>query len=161
MSQPKSVVRHGAAVRLFHWIYAVAFVVLAVTGFVLLIPWTAMATGEAGETNRFLHRIFGVVMIVAPLLTLVIAFRDFLRDLVLAFSWKRKDLVTMKVLFSRTYWTGSTEGLPSQGRFMAGQKINIATHVLIWVALVVTGLVMWFGKGVVPPGFMAFMILVH
>lgn len=161
MSQAKTVLRHGAAVRVFHWAYAVAFVVLAVTGFVLLIPWTAMATGEAGETNRFLHRIFGVVMIVAPVLTLLLAGKAFAKDLRLAFSWRREDIVTMKVLFSKTYWTGDTKGLPSQGRFMAGQKINIATHVLIWAALVVTGLVMWFGKGEVAPWFMALMILVH
>jgi formate dehydrogenase subunit gamma len=161
MSEPRSVQRHVTAVRVFHWVYAAAFCALALTGFVLLAGWTPFAVGEAGQTSKLVHRISGVLLIVAPLVTLIFAFRAFVRDLKLAFTWGKKDIVTLMVLFSRTYWTGDTKGLPSQGRFMAGQKINIATHVAMWLALVVTGLVIWFGKGFVPQWAMQLMILVH
>lgn len=160
MSEPKGVRRHEAPARFYHWIHAVAFIGLAVTGFVLLGPWTSMSAGEAGQTNRLIHRILGVVLIIAPIVTVFLS-KPFVRDVKAGFHWGREDLVTMKVLFTRTYWTGDTKGLPPQGRFMAGQKINIATHVLLWFALSVTGLVLWFGKGALPPWAMSLMILVH
>ena len=147
--------------RAYHWSYAAAFIVLAVTGFVLLVPWTAFSAGEAGQANRLLHRIFGVVLMVAPLLMLIFARRGFIEDLREAHTWRREDWTSLSVLLRRSYWTGDKTGLPPQGKFMAGQKLNIVFQAVYFGALAASGLVMWLGKGTVPHEIMRFMILIH
>jgi formate dehydrogenase subunit gamma len=148
-------------VRVFHWVYFASFAILAVTGFILFFPWTPFAVGEAGQAGRLLHRIFAVVLMVAPIVTLLVARRGFWRDTREGFRWGAEDRKSFGVLVRRTYWTGDATGLPPQGKFMIGQKLNIAVQVVMFGVLAVTGLVMWLGKGVLPQGLMLAMILLH
>jgi formate dehydrogenase subunit gamma len=156
-----SVARFTPAERAYHWIYALAFIVLAVTGFILFVPWTAFAAGEAGQTTRLVHRLASVPLLAAPLLMLIACRRRFLGDLREAFTWRRDDWVSLRVLITRSYWTGDKDGLPPQGKFMAGQKLNIVFQAVTFVALGVTGLALWLGKGALPAGLMNGLVLLH
>ena len=157
----RTVQRFTTAERVYHWVYFIAFAILAVTGFVLLFPWTPFSAGEAGQTNRLLHRIFGVLLIVAPVVTLLVSRRGFGNDLREAFRWDRDDLRSFAVMARRTYWTGDTTGVPPQGKFMPGQKINIVAQTLLFAALAATGLVLWLAKGTAPQWLMQLMIVLH
>ena len=154
-------VRFSAAERVFHWTYFVAFVALVATGAFLYLPWTAFTTGEAGETNRLLHRVFAVVLVASPLLTLAWSPRGFLGDLRGALTWRREDLEALRILLTRYYWTGDAAGLPPQGKFTAGQKLNIAVQVAAFVVLAATGALLWLGKGRVPVEVLRWSLVLH
>jgi formate dehydrogenase gamma subunit len=157
----RTVQRFTGAERVFHWVYFVAFAVLAVTGFVLLWPWTPFSVGEAGQTNRLLHRIFGVLLMVAPVVIFLASRRGFLADLREGFRWGRDDWRSFGVMLRRTYWTNDTTGLPPQGKFMPGQKFNIIAQTLLFFVLAATGLVLWLAKGAAPAWVMLTMIVLH
>ena len=162
MSAP-TVPRFPLAVRLHHWLYGLAFLVLVVTGAVLFLPWTSWSTAEAGATNRLVHLIAGVVLVLVPLIPLLFSRsrRSFLADVKTGFRWKKDDATSLKVLIGRAYWNGDATGLPPQGKFMAGQKLNILAQTVFFGALVVTGFVLWFGKGFVPQWLMQASVLIH
>jgi formate dehydrogenase subunit gamma len=149
------------SVRVHHWLYAAAFLVLVVTGAVLFLPWTSWSVAEAGQTNRLVHRIAAVVLLLVPLIPLLFARRSFLADVKIGFRWKKDDATALKVLIGKTYWNGDPTGLPPQGKFMAGQKLNILAQTVFFFAMVATGFVLWFGKGVLPQWLMQLSVLVH
>jgi len=157
----RMIVRFSAAERIFHWTYFVAFVALAVTGAFLFLPWRAFTTGEAGETGRLVHRLFAVILVASPLLPLACAARGFLADLREALTWGRDDLRALRVLLTRYYWTGDASGLPPQGKFAAGQKLNIAVQAATFAVLAATGALLWLGKGRVPVEVLRWSVMLH
>ena len=154
-------VRFSAPERVFHWTYFVAFVVLVATGAFLYLPWTAFTMGAAGETSRLLHRLFAVVLVVSPLVTLAWSPRDFLADLHMALTWSRDDLSALRILLTRYYWSGDDRGLPPQGKFTAGQKLNIAVQIAAFVVLAATGALLWLGRGRVPVEVLRWSVVLH
>jgi formate dehydrogenase subunit gamma len=154
-------VRFSAPERVFHWAYFVAFVVLAATGAVLYLPWRPLAMGEAGETGRIVHRIFAVILLATPLVAVFSAPRGFLADLWEALKWRRDDVRALRILLTRYYWTGDRTGLPPQGKFTAGQKINIGAQITAFVVMGASGVLLWLGKGVVPVEVLRISVIVH
>jgi formate dehydrogenase subunit gamma len=51
--------------------------------------------------------------------------------------------------------------MPPQGKYNAGQKFNALTQIVTFALFVVTGLVMWFGKGTVPPTVFMWAVILH
>lgn len=157
----KAILRFSAGERIFHWVYFVSFVVLAVTGAFLYVPWLAFAVGEAGKTSRLLHRLFALGFLASPLLPLFIAPRRYLRNLGEAFSWRSEDVRGLWVILTRYYWNGSQRGLPPQGKFTAGQKLHVVVQFMASAVIGVTGLILWFGPGHVSVGWLGWSVLLH
>ena len=155
------IVRFTAAERVFHWAYAAAFVVLALTGAFLYVPWLPFSMAEAGETSRLLHRVFAVVLLASPLLLLVFSPRHFLADVREALTWTRDDVRYLWVSLTRYYWTGDLTGLPPQGKFTAGQKANIAMQIGTFLVMAATGLLLWLGRGIVPVEVLRWSVILH
>jgi formate dehydrogenase subunit gamma len=59
------------------------------------------------------------------------------------------------------YLLGRHTAMPPQGRFNTGEKMNGVIMCVTWVVLGVTGLLMWFGKGVISPELFHWMVLIH
>lgn len=157
----KGILRFSAGERIFHWVYFVAFVVLAVTGAFLYVPWLAFTVGEAGETSRLLHRLFAIGFLASPLLPLVISPRRYLRNLGEAFSWRGEDVRGLWFILTRYYWTGNKRGLPPQGKFTAGQKLHVVLQVVASAVIGVTGLILWFGPGYLSAVWLGWSVLLH
>lgn len=118
-----------------HWITAICFVLLALSGLALFHPamfWLTALFG-GGPWTRILHPFIGVVMFVS-FMVLVIRFwhHNFLdaRDR----QWMRQ---MGDVLNNRD------ERLPPVGRYNAGQKLLFWTLLVCMLCLLLTGLVMW------------------
>lgn len=118
-----------------HWITAICFVLLALSGLALFHPalyWLTALFG-GGPWTRILHPFIGVVMFVS-FLVLVIRFwhHNFLdaNDR----QWVRQmgDVVNNR-----------EERLPPVGRYNAGQKLLFWVLVISMLCLLLTGLVMW------------------
>ena len=65
--------RYSAAERINHWIVAVCFILLALSGLAMFHPAMAWLYGlfGGGQWTRILHPFFGIVMLYLPLEPLV------------------------------------------------------------------------------------------
>lgn len=136
MSEKKyPIVRYSAGERINHWITAISFLLLTASGLALFHPaffWLANLLGSPTWT-RILHPFIGVVMFLSFFL---LAFR------LMKFNcFNKKDsewLAAMpKVL------KNETEGVPTAGRYNAGQKLLFYVLIVLMLGLLGSGLVIW------------------
>jgi formate dehydrogenase subunit gamma len=129
------IVRYTANERTNHWITAITFLLLALSGLVLFHPsmfWLTAIFG-GGQWTRILHPFVGVVMFVS---FLIVALR-FWHHIVLDSS----DIQWLKqiddVLAKRE------DKLPEIGRYNAGQKLLFFVMVACMILLLLSGIVIW------------------
>ena len=146
--------------RVGHWVHTATFIPLVLTGLVLYLPFLApLAQGDSGMALRLMHRIAAVAFVALPLVYLVLEPRRLLMSL--------RELVPDRDSFDWTkgaigyYLFGRHADMPPQGRFNTGEKLNGLVVVVSWLVFLVTGLVMWFGKGTVPPVVFQWAVLLH
>ena len=118
-----------------HWVTAITFVLLALSGLALFHPsmfWLTNLFG-GGPWTRILHPFIGIVMFVS-FLFLVIRFwhHNILEP---------RDKQWMKQMGDVIH--NREERLPPVGRYNAGQKLLFWVLVVAMLGLLVTGLVMW------------------
>jgi formate dehydrogenase subunit gamma len=132
---PERIVRYSAATRINHWIVAISFVLLALSGLALFHPalfWLTALFG-GGPWTRILHPFIGCFMVAAFILLGMKLWRDNLlqqRDWI----WLRKikDVVNNR-----------EENLPEVGRYNGGQKLLYFTIVICLACLLLSGIVIW------------------
>lgn len=151
--KPGEIVRYESGTRINHWIVAICFVLLALSGLALFHPalfWLTNLFG-GGPWTRILHPFVGIVWAVAFLLLAAKLWRDNLfqaRDR----QWLRQigDVIDDR-----------EDRLPEVGRYNAGQKLLFWLIVLCLVGLVVTGLGMWRAYFTLPVGLVRLASVVH
>jgi formate dehydrogenase subunit gamma len=152
--------RYDGMERFLHWAHTAAFFPLVITGMVLFMPFLApLAQGEAGQLIRLIHRIAAVFFIAVPILYALFRPRrllNTLRDL----RFSRYDIEWVKAAVPY-YLLGKHRDMPPQGRFNTGEKLNVIVLVTGTIVFSITGLVMWFGKGIVPPELFRAMVIIH
>ena len=132
---PNRIIRYSAGTRINHWIVAISFVLLALSGLALFHPalfWLTNLFG-GGPWTRILHPFIGCVMVAAFYLLCVHFWRDNImqqRDWV----WLRKinDVVGNR-----------EENLPDVGRYNGGQKLLFFTLVVCLIGVLLSGIVIW------------------
>ena len=139
--------RFDATERLFHWAFAIPFLLTFLTGLGLYFPELAKLAGNR-ELVRDVHRFAGLATVVLPALVLVFGDRHHLRaDVREVDLWSADD----RRWFRSWLWrkVGGRDRLPPQGRFNAGQKFNavLTAACLLWLS--VTGLLIF--PGIHPP----------
>jgi formate dehydrogenase subunit gamma len=134
-NDPNLIVRYTANERTNHWITAISFVVLALSGLALFHPsmfWLTALFG-GGQWTRILHPFVGLVMFVSFLILAVRFWHHNYLD--------RDDVQWLRqiddVLANRE------EDLPEIGRYNAGQKLLFFTMVLCLLLLLCSGVVIW------------------
>ena len=116
--------RFVAAERLSHWLYALFFLVAFVSGLLMWIPVTRAWLAGARYTVSQYHGYVGAAMIVVPLLLFVLLDRRRLgRDLREIDTWNGDDRRWFRLAL-RGYTLRGRQ-MPPQGRFNAGQKVNV------------------------------------
>ena len=152
--------RYDGMERFLHWAHTAAFFPLTITGMVLFMPFLApLAQGEAGQLIRLIHRISAVFFAAVPIIYALFRPRrllNTLRDL----RFSRYDIEWVKAAVPY-YLLGKHRDMPPQGRFNTGEKFNVIVLVTGTVLFTITGVVMWFGKGYVPPELFRAMVIIH
>ena len=129
------IVRYTANDRTNHWIIAITFVLLALSGLALFHPSTFWLTAifGGGQWTRILHPFVGVVMFVS---FLILALRFWHHNVL-----DSSDLQWLKqiddVLAKRE------DKLPEIGRYNAGQKLLFFVMVACMILLLLSGIVIW------------------
>ncbi len=130
------VVRYTGAERLVHWVVALSFVYLLLTGLALFYPpfyWLAGLLG-GGPVIRYWHPIVGLVFFGALVVMLLMWARDM--------RLEPHDREWLRHLWD--YAAGREERVPESGRFNAGQKVLFFLQVVAGVLLLLSGVVLWF-----------------
>ncbi|GHH52653.1 formate dehydrogenase subunit gamma [[Pseudomonas] boreopolis] len=149
------IVRYRAPTRINHWIVAISFVLVALSGLALfhpaLFPLSALFGG--GPWTRILHPFIGLVMVVAFALLAARMWRDNLLD--------RDDRSWLRGM--RHVLRNEDDKLPPVGRFNAGQKLLFWSIVGCLLALLLSGLVIWraYFSHYFPIGVIRFSVVVH
>ena len=135
MSDRDEIVRYAPGTRVNHWIVAICFVLLALSGLAMFYPplfWLSSLFG-GGPLNRAMHPWIGLVMVVAFVLLAAKLWRDMPmqeRD----WTWVRgyRDVID-----------DHEENLPEVGRYNGGQKLVFFAMLTCLTVLLITGLVIW------------------
>ncbi|MDJ0792123.1 MAG: cytochrome b/b6 domain-containing protein [Acidimicrobiia bacterium] len=136
------VLRYRTKQRIVHALLATSFVVLLLTGLVLL--WDPLGWLAAGGWSRLIHRIGAIGFLAVPAAYLILD-RKGARELVYdSFRYDRDDIEWFKTMYR--YFLGHAVEMPPQGRLNAGQKLHHAAVMLVSATVVVSGLAMWFFK---------------
>jgi formate dehydrogenase subunit gamma len=132
---PNLIVRYSPNERTNHWITAITFVLLALSGLALFHPsmfWLTALFG-GGQWTRILHPFVGVVMFVSFLM------------LALRF-WHHNYLDKSDIQWLRQIddvLANQEDKLPEIGRYNAGQKLLFFVMVACLVLLLASGIVIW------------------
>jgi formate dehydrogenase subunit gamma len=132
------VVRFDRSFRALHWAFSIPFTLLLVSGIILALPsFEVLLTHR--DVLRSIHLYSAIGLVVLPLVTILVGNRRSLaQDLREIDYWDRLDWIWLSRAFA--FWRG---GLPPQGRFNAGQKLNTVIVLAASTGFVMTGLLMW------------------
>jgi formate dehydrogenase subunit gamma len=129
------IVRYTPNERTNHWITAITFVLLALSGLAMFHPamsWLYAIFG-GGQWTRILHPFVGCVMFVS---FLILALR----------FWHHNYLDQADIQWMRQIddvLNNREEKLPAIGKYNAGQKLLFFTMVVCLVLLLASGIVIW------------------
>jgi formate dehydrogenase subunit gamma len=127
--------RYRAEDRINHWVIAITFILLALSGLALFHPamfWLTNLFG-GGQWTRILHPFVGVLMFVA------------FAWMALKF-WQHNMLVDNDRRWLRQWRdvvSNREEQLPEVGRYNAGQKLLFWVMVACMAVLILSGIVIW------------------
>lgn len=129
------IVRYTPATRINHWIVAISFVLIALSGLALFHPaffWLANLFG-GGTWTRILHPFIGLVLIIAFCLLGAKMWGDN--------RMQRHDWAWLKRF--RDVAADREESVPAPGRYNAGQKLIYWIIVVCLPLLLLSGIVIW------------------
>ena len=135
MSQKNTIDRYSLGERVIHWVTALSFILLALSGLAFFHPsmfWMTNLLG-GGTWARILHPFIGVVMFVAFLL---MALKFWHHNVIDDNDRKWLDKIG-DVIANRD------EGVPPIGRYNPGQKILFWVLLAAMVVLLLSGIAMW------------------
>lgn len=127
--------RYNGVQRVNHWITAILFTLLALSGLAMFTPFLFFLTGlfGGGQATRVIHPWFGVALMISFSLLFLRFWRLNLpnRDDV---EWSKKigDVLTNR-----------EDRLPELGKYNAGQKTVFWGQTVLIAIMFVTGLVIW------------------
>ena len=131
-----SIQRYTVAERITHWLIAIVFVYLMLTGLAFFTPhlfWLSSVMGGP-TTSRIWHPILGVIYT----LFLLRMFLNWRRDMKI----DADDKAWLNDV--KKYIRNEDEGLPEAGRFNAGQKQLFWLQVIAGLLLLISGIPLWF-----------------
>ncbi len=138
--------------RVVHWVLAGTCLLLVFTGLIIAVNALAPVAEMLGgyrvikESHRFIGLVFTVV--------LFLAVRQWYKE---AGYIDKSDIDWMKAA-GGYLWKAK---IPEPYKYNAGQKLFFITVALYGAVMVATGLLLWFGKGVIWAPFMRWTVVFH
>ena len=134
MASERMVERFGPTERVLHWVHAGGFLAMLATGLVLYVP----ALSEAVARRLLVKNLhLGAALVWAVAIAVVVLLGDRRR---LAEDWRAVETIDAD---DRRWLVGRRA---PQGRFNAGQKVNVLLTAAFALLFVVSGLFLWLGE---------------
>ena len=138
--------RYPKQVRILHWVTAVTWIALFITGLFLFVP--PFGGAAVGGWSGLLHRIAAVVVVGWAIVYFLMNMKTALEGITEAFKWGKED-IKWAMAAPYYYFFGQEEKMPPQGHMNTGQKIWWLTVLAAGALMVITGALMWFFKGMI------------
>ena len=158
MSASRTIERFRKRTIWFHWIHTLAFLILLITGAILLIP--GLGGAAAGGLTRIIHRICIVFFVGIPVLYAIFNPRitwQFIKETLL---WSKDD-VDWLMAAPTYYFGGPEEKMPPQGHINSGQKLWQFIILSTGILFLISGLIMLFLKDIVASGVFQWAVIAH
>ncbi|MFH7320429.1 formate dehydrogenase subunit gamma [Desulfurivibrio sp. D14AmB] len=152
MSKPRMVRRFSAVVRVSHWLYALSFITLAITGYMIYgsaLDWMIPLFGSL-EGAMVVHRVAAVFLITAVIIPILMRPREVTAWLGEVFTFTEADTAFLKTFPAK--FVGVKKKIPPQGFYNGGEKINSLIQIISGLVMITTGLFMWLSSS--PPPIM-------
>lgn len=133
-TEPALLRRFTVSERAVHWIHASVFLSLLATGAILYFPALSIAVGRR-QVVKELHLWSALAWVVAILVVVIVGDRSALRR-----TLREVDR------FDRDDARWLTLRRAPQGRFNAGQKVNLILTGVLTILFAVSGLLLWLGE---------------
>jgi formate dehydrogenase subunit gamma len=133
-SAPGRIRRFDRTERAVHWVHAAGFFALLATGLALYVPALAEVVGRRNLVKN-VHLFTAVAWALALVVIVVAGNRARLRE-----DWREVETFDRD---DRRWLRGRR---PPQGRFNAGQKVNVIVTVAFALLFVVSGFFLWLGE---------------
>ena len=154
--EPRTIERFRKRAIFIHWLFAVTFIVMLITGGIMFFDLTGMA---GGVQIRMIHRTAAVFFVLLPVLYTLFdpgAAIDFLKG---AFRWDRDAWAWLRA--SLRFYSGRKVPMPPQGYINGDQKLWQLVVVVTGLVLALTGALLWFFKLNIPLVLYQWVLLTH
>ena len=155
-----------------HWLHAVLYLVLAVTGVTMLLLRVFEVQILAHRTLPVVHRVTGIILVFVLAQTFLLSlfariFRQFWMTLRECLSWSLADILWLLKVPLNMF--SSRISLPPVGRFNPGQKLHILVVFVVLIGFCFSGLAIMLIPGALAPWIIhlacfvpaAFFLLLH
>ena len=132
---PKELTRYTASERSNHWIVAISFVLIALSGLSFFHPlfWPLTQLFGGGVWTRILHPYIGVALMIC-FASMFVRFRALNRMTPADWEWVRRI---------REMAGGNDLTMPAQGKYNGGQKLMFWSISACLLLMVLSGVIMW------------------
>ena len=150
--------RYTPSARWFHWLITGIFLELVLSGLLIFIPW--LTSGMVGTWIRLIHRIGAVILVGAPVIFALVSWKRAWYFVKEAFMWGKGDIGWLRAA-PGYYFGGDPRLMPPQGYINTGMKLYRLAILFGGVVFVITGLILWFFKGVISPEVFQWCVIIH
>jgi formate dehydrogenase subunit gamma len=141
--------RYTKGERTLHWVTAVTWAVLFITGLFLFVP--VFGGAARGGVSTLLHHIAAIVVVAWAVWYFIRYPKASLKGIMFAFKWGMADFNWLKAA-PAYYFFGKEEKMPPQEHMNTGQKLWWLIVLGAGALMVLTGALMMFFKGFIPSG---------
>jgi formate dehydrogenase subunit gamma len=161
---PRRIARFALGTRLLHWINALLFLTLLISGLLIYIPAIKVPAVDGYRLVPLLHIIFGVAWILTPLalVALIRQRRALVSDVAGSLTPSAGDTTWLR--YATLALLGARVRQPRTSKFNAGQKLNSWYWLLASVALAMTGSILavnFFSKSIFDASFVEQVFPLH
>jgi formate dehydrogenase subunit gamma len=154
---PHTMVRFRKRTIVLHWVHTGAFLILAVTGAIMLLQENVYSNIYVVQ---ILHRAAAVIFIAVPVLGYFIAPRSSAGFIKESLKFGTED-VKWIVAAPDYYFGGREERMPPQGRLNSGQKFWQSVVMFTGLIFVITGIPLWVFRFNLPVSAYEWILFVH
>jgi len=140
-----------------HWVHTGAFLILAVTGAIMLLQEDVYSNIYVAQ---ILHRAAAVIFIAVPVLGYFIAPRSSAGFIKESLKFGTEDIKWI-VAAPDYYFGGPEERMPPQGRLNSGQKFWQSVVIVTGLIFVITGIPLWVFRFNLPVSAFEWILFVH
>lgn len=158
MKSAKRVEKYRRPTRILHWVHTGAFLALVITGIFLYFPPAGFLAQDS--ISRVIHRVAVIVFVAAPLIYALMNWKASKESVNEALTWGWDDWAWVAAA-PRYYFLGDENAMPAQDHLNAGQKLWYFMLLVSTPIFIITGVLMWFFKDMLPAGVFQWSVFVH
>jgi len=157
-TEARGVERFRLSTRWLHWVFAATWMVLAITGIFFWVP--GLGGAAVGGWSRLIHRVAAAVFMATPLVYALFNLRLSIHFVKESLAWGKRDMGWLQAA-PEYYFGGDESKMPPQDHINTGQKLYQFVVIGSGLLFMVSGVLMWFFRSLLPIGVFQWAVVAH